>query len=462
MNFNDVQLQLYLVFLSIVYFVLIVFIYRIELRLNKNVFSAVKIQLLFSTIDCICISWFAFNINLLYSTVIPMFTNNFNSPIIIITAYLFNILIFLFTIFGVFLGSYSNLRIVSNLNNLIVKPLNKLNNLNFWFLIYSIALLVFFYTITQMGGFQKIWLQIYLFSEISSGYGYHMAIYVNFLYLSGSGIFFLLIKKERYKLATFIFLMTSVFLVSLGHRSQLATFILIILIGWNFQIKPIKKLINFNTTIIGIFLIVFMNLFVAFRSGEFDDDFSLNTTLSPTEKISRDFFMRLTNLERTIPIVGYFNENPFWYGASYLGLLKAYESSATNPDKPPLDTGVYLNGIANGQVINPPISRTLLPLTSWPEGNLAGYMNFGILGLIIFCILSGLILGLLYNLTIVSKKSFGAVYLFSMLSYMGAPNLSPFGILRLFIFMGIYLIVLSLGTFGKNLSKLINLKRIKI
>jgi hypothetical protein len=126
-------------------------------------------------------------------------------------------------------------------------------------------------------------------------------------------------------------------------------------------------------------------------------------------------------------------------GKSYLGILNGFESSAKNLDKPPLDTGVYLKSIADGDFVNPPMSRNVVSNTSWPEGHLSGFMNFHIPGLIFFSFLSGLLLGIFFKLLVVSQYSYGAIFLFSIFSYMGAPNLSPFGVVRILTFIGIFL-----------------------
>lgn len=416
--------------------------YLIDRRINKNVFTAVKIQVVFASIDVICLLWFATHPDLFRKLLVSPLAHKYHDTILCIGAYCVNIIMFIFTITGIFFASYRNFGSLKYINRYLIAPLQKVNQLFFWTTIYGLGVFTYLYCVESMGGLERIWLEMYLFGEKSKGLGVFLSLYTNFLYISGGALFCYLYGKGH-KFTSFLFvIITAILLVSLGHRAQLATFTLVIAMMWHYKIKPFKNLLNARNLIFGLFLLTFMSIFVSVRGQEFDDSFSLKNTISFEEKISGDIFMRLTNIERSIVTLGYFRDQSLWWGSSYLGILQGYKSSATFDAKAPLDSGCYLRAIAEGAIIYPPVPLKDLPSeTSWPEGNLAGYMNFHLPGLVILCLLSGFIFGYLYNMVIYSQYSIGAIYLFGMFAYMGAPSLSPLGVVRLMTFLLIYFIL---------------------
>ncbi|MEN8879608.1 MAG: hypothetical protein ABF311_05495 [Polaribacter sp.] len=160
------------------------------------------------------------------------------------------------------------------------------------------------------------------------------------------------------------------------------------------------------------------------------------------EDIESGLIARVGRLERDLVILGYFDNNEFWFGKSYLGLIYAPIPRSIFPEKPPVDSGMYLRSMALGRKVNPPTSVDTLDGSSWPEHNWAGYMNFGLLGLFFLNFLSGYIYGVIYSY--VKKTNFNIIVTtyMALIFIGGVPILSPPGIVKQITYLLIIHIIL--------------------
>jgi len=127
-------------------------------------------------------------------------------------------------------------------------------------------------------------------------------------------------------------------------------------------------------------------------------------------------------------IVSYFDNHQYWLGSAYFSLLAAPIPRGVWADKPPVDSGVYLRNIALGAEVNPPVPLNQLIPTGYTERNWAGYMNYGLFGLIALHVFSGALFALVYNYMRCSDYSVGTVVFYSIFAYGGTISLSPLGI----------------------------------
>ena len=180
-------------------------------------------------------------------------------------------------------------------------------------------------------------------------------------------------------------------------------------------------------------MILFLFLFVQVRHGLITFDRSGIQYQLIEGRFQSDVIQRLGTLERQVVVIGYFNTHDFWHGALYESLLHAYKPRSRYPDKPPIDTGVYLNHIRQGGTLSPPVPANSLAPSSWPDGYLAGYISFGYLGLILISIFSGALFGFFYRLVRLTHFAIGPVIIYGMFGFMGAIPLSPLGIIQMLL-----------------------------
>jgi len=175
-------------------------------------------------------------------------------------------------------------------------------------------------------------------------------------------------------------------------------------------------------------MILFLFIFVQVRHGLITFDRSGLQYQVIKDRFQSDVIQRLGTLERQVVVIGYFNKHDFWHGALYESLLHAYKPRNLYPDKPPVDTGVYLNHIRQGGALYPPVPANSLAPSSWPDGYLAGYISFGVPGLLLISIASGALFGFFYRLVRLTNFAIGPVIIYGLFGFMGAVPLSPLGI----------------------------------
>lgn len=309
---------------------------------------------------------------------------------------------------------------------------SKSSNGELWygFVIWFVGLLATFYFVHSFGGIQNLWNEYLLQGRELENFGYFNLFAQAFIFI-GSGVMYVDLYNKKHYSRLFIVLLLSVLCLSIfGNRSPVLLFILMILFVHNYKIKKIESIINITTISVGGGFLVLALILVGLRPGS--NSYLIGNEPSFEEKISRDLIMRTGTLERKMVTIGYFDLDKIWLGKSYYSLLVAPIPRSVFENKPAVDTGVYLKEIADGGSPEVNAPANMLAKTSWPEGNLAGWMNFHIIGYIFLSLLSGALYGLFYKKMIATSATFLAIFFYINLCYWGAPNLSPYGIVRLF------------------------------
>ncbi|WP_299666351.1 O-antigen polymerase [uncultured Polaribacter sp.] len=419
----------------------------------KNVFSPGAIFLYFAFLPAFSNLYFSLNPDSFNKIVLSQVLPKFRDLTIVNIALLFVFLGNLVTYVGVNHGVNSDNKIFNIFLNRILltkyypKKQNSIFYQNFFFkfgvIVYVLGFLVYLLFVQRMGGLSQIWSELHLRSTNNAGLGYYQSFYMMAIQLGGMIImWYFKIKKSKLLLPFFI--LTIIIVGSLGARGPVVIFLLSILIMNHFLFKRVKALFNFKIILLVLFLPFFIVGILQFRSNSLEyyldhtDEFVDNTI----DSFESGFVARVGRLERDVVILSYFDENNFWFGKSYFGLITAPIPRTMFPDKSPVDTGMYLRAMALGDVLEPPLPVHRLRGSSWPEHNWVGYMNFGIFGFIIFYYISGLLFGKFYNF--VSKKKFNvlATSLFSILAVSGPPMLSSLGLVSLLTkFLIVYLLI---------------------
>jgi hypothetical protein len=196
------------------------------------------------------------------------------------------------------------------------------------------------------------------------------------------------------------------------------------------RVRPIDRLLTPRIIGIGAVLFFFMLAMPLFRSAGAFERLGSNPELLVQESmrnlsyLSRD----LSGADRGMVVVTYFsNPNRLWWGASYRDLLYAPIPRKFMPDKPPVDDGVYLRGIADGNHPRPSMPAHELPLTSWPPGTWIMYMNFGLPAYLLGSLMLGFVIGAAYQYMLLSRATPFGIFIYGFI-LLGGFSWSNYGI----------------------------------
>lgn len=434
--------------ISLSYGLLIVIVVFFDRKFNRDKFSAVKLVAYFSLLEWFSMIWFSVRTDSLYYTVLKDVRLDVE-PEMVSAAYLMSLSGFIFTVIGAGLSSYRFRRFPVLIDYFFIRSGalgRRQPAITGWVLL---LLGFFFYLVflSKIGGVSFLWQNLAQRTNLSAGLGYYQVLYNTLSIIGGALIALSYFRKKQWLKLFLLYFFVAIVLVTSGSRWYLGLYTYILFLVYHFNVRPIKHLFNHWTLSIALFLLVFMLLFVQMRKDTDQFDFleSGDHSVSVFDKVESDIIKRFGVIERQVAVIGYFEANDHWLGASYLGLLRAYQPRDKYPDKPPIDTGVYLRAIADGIQFTPPVAVQDLQATSWPEQNLAGYMNFGFFGYFVFSLTSGFILVVFYQLIQLRPLTSGPVILFGFLGFMGAPNVSPYGVFEL---MKILLMFSIIGWFS--------------
>ena len=313
----------------------------------------------------------------------------------------------------------------------------------FFYLASVFSLLLY---VGYVGGYTYLWQNIGARQDIFAGSGFFLRLVVLSLQFFGVSIFLNLITRSRI-LAIFFVLLTSGFLFSLGGRLSVFEFLFCIFFAYIFFVGIARIRLSY------IFILVMLVVFSVFV-GELRKPTTLEamreSPVAYIEKFSGGFLKAVMPytipVQRDVVIVEYFSSRDFWYGASYSSVLYGFFPSALIPDKPPVDTGRYIVALANGFEITPPVPVGKLPNYGWPESFMAGYVNFGIVGVIGIVFLSCLVVVYFYK-ALLFRPSVVLVMIYSSLMVRGVKYLDPLNIISLTIFIIVLTILAVITSF---------------
>ncbi|CZZ93968.1 Uncharacterised protein [Bordetella ansorpii] len=97
------------------------------------------------------------------------------------------------------------------------------------------------------------------------------------------------------------------------------------------------------------------------------------------------FFKTVSYVDTYLFIVAHFQQAEYWWLSVFQSFPASFVPSLLYPDKPPVDEGVYIRTLLEGQFLTPPApARVLYPSSLPPETLGNGYAAFGVPGVAAF------------------------------------------------------------------------------
>ncbi len=432
-----------------IYLLVIVTVRVMGLRHDPDRFSPLSLNSAFYLLQLVPLIWFAISPTGLEEVIFSQVDPRYGRQDLVVFHYLMHLLTFLVLSGGIFLGAYTTTRLAGLFAGpgAAVTQTMLFGRSRMPFVLYAIGFALFLVMIARLGGFASLWQNLYKRTELAAGLGYLQQFYTFLLIVSSQAIY-LRYARAGHPLAALPFITLTIFaLGALGQRGPVALLLFALIITHHFRVRRFRVLMNGKIAVIALLLLVFMLVFVQFRNREVTrlSDISASQLAQDAQ---RSVIARFGNIERGIAALGYFGDHGFWGLRLYYSVLTAPIPRTLYPDKPPVDTGRYLATIAKGGTADPPQPvRELLP-TSWPDEFLAGYMSFGIPGLVLLALISGYVYGFVYRVMVVRGHDIYSLYLYAYLGFLGARALSPMivvNVLTIFLFMAV------LGGIGRML-----------
>lgn len=260
-------------------------------------------------------------------------------------------------------------------------------------------------TILEGGGVFYILSHIQARKELMAGQ-YYNELFANSLLTCGVLLTLLCYLKEKNKkhlyIFIFIFAITTFGLIVFGARRPAMMLLLQVIMLYHFISSKIKIYSIFKIkSLITIFAIaLFVLLMPMLRSGS-ETDYINNPTkwVEGAVDNANTLFREFSHCDGDLFAFNYFKTHDYWYGASYLNIPLQVIPRSIYPQKPPMDDGMYLLNMMYGEKVTPNMAtadlyfQTSVPFTL--ESSL--YSNFGLLGIIIGCLLVGIFYQYVYN-----------------------------------------------------------------
>lgn len=260
-------------------------------------------------------------------------------------------------------------------------------------------------TILEGGGVFYILSHIQARKELMAGQ-YYNELFANSLLTCGVLLTLLCYLKKKNKKHLYIFILifaiTTFGLIVFGARRPAMMLLLQVIMLYHFISSKIKIYSIFKIkSLITIFAIaLFVLLMPMLRSGS-ETDYINNPTkwVEGAVDNANTLFREFSYCDGDLFAFNYFKTHDYWYGASYLNIPLQVIPRSIYPQKPPMDDGMYLLNMMYGEKVTPNMAtadlyfQTSVPFTL--ESSL--YSNFGLLGIIIGCLLVGIFYQYVYN-----------------------------------------------------------------
>jgi len=306
--------------------------------------------------------------------------------------------------------------------------------------------------LAKIGGLTRLWMLLYDRTLITGGTGYISFTYS--LLFTFMGLLLAYSLRFRRSLARRVgvgvgVLVMAVVLASTGWRTGAILAIFYAMLTVHYAVKPVRRLVTPGTSALGAVLFVFILVMPLFRTTGATEHYLDRPDLLVTDAFAGlgTAAPQFSLADEGMVIVRYFTPGRLWLGASYLDLLVAPIPRTLIPDKPPVDEGVYLMAIVEGQDVRPSMPARQLPITAWPMGNWVMYMNFGLPGFLAAMFLNGVAVAAAYRYMQLGGYTPAAVYLYGFLATNGF-SLSNLGLVTMIMNVGVTALVFWL-LFGR-------------
>ena len=320
----------------------------------------------------------------------------------------------------------------------------------FAYLFFIITLVVFAAFLSKVGGLLNLVLSMSTKTLAVQG----TAFYRNTFLLTSMltiGFYILYISKKKY-ISVFdksmLFILVAVcfaILGSSGERKNPMMLLIFTALCWNFLVSKLR-IFTFKNVSLFAFLIFFASLAPVLRKSGAIELYmeSPGDLFFDSFQYIGEVFKRFSEVDISLFIFSHFDSiDKLWFGASIVDFFTGFVPSSMYLDKPPLDEGVYIYALAHGYDVYPPTAFNQMLPVGWPLSRMTGaYVNFGLLGVIAFAAITGMILKTFENLMINSTYSPQSIVLYCIII------VTNFGLTNAFVFNLLSIIfVLSALTF---------------
>ena len=449
--------------LSLLNIILLIIFKVFDYSKSKNILSPVALFIYFALIPAFSNLYFSLNIDSFEKIVLSQIDLKFHDYNLLYYSLILTIFSNVVIYVAINLGSNSKKNILYVFfDKIFFKKYLFLDNKylvtkNFFYsslFIFLSGLFVYFIFLIKMGGLVQIWEELNMRSKNNSGLGYYQTYYTIAINFSSLLLYFYYKKKGKNFFKFMIVILTIFISGSIGARGPIIIYLFSLFILNHYVFRRKSSLISIKFIL--IFPILAFLILALLQLREKPLSFFLLNKGALVENVFEDIesglIARVGRLERDLVILGYFKNNQFWYGKSYLGLIYAPIPRSNFPEKPPVDSGMYLRTLALGKKVNPPISVDKLDGSSWPEHNWAGYMNFGLLGLFSLNFLSGYFYGVVYSYVKNTNFNILVTSYMSLIFIGGIPILSPPGLVKQITYLLFISIILLFFFMPKKLK----------
>lgn len=263
-------------------------------------------------------------------------------------------------------------------------------------------------TILDSGGVFYILSHIQGRKEIMAGQ-YYNELFANSLLTCGVLLTLMCYLKEKRKKNLYIFIVifviTTFGLIVFGARRPAMMLLLQVIMLYHFFSSKIRIRSLFKIkSIVTIFVIAFFVLLMPMLRSSSETDYINNPQkwVEGAVENTNTLFREFSYCDGDLFAFDYFKTHEYWYGASYLNIPLQIIPKSIYPQKPPMDDGMYLLNLMYGEKATPNMAtddlfyQTSVPFTL--ESSL--YSNFGLLGIILGCLLVGVFYQYVYKVLI--------------------------------------------------------------
>lgn len=319
-----------------------------------------------------------------------------------------------------------------NLDSKVIKLEVKKSHLT---IVLCLLFFSYFSFLNQVGGLVLLLMNMSNKSELIKGSAFFRLTFVYSTFLFSCLYVCYISQKKSYSKTIFFLWMILLFLMlaSYGERKSAVVLIVVIALSWHIMISPVR-IISGKVIASVSFVVFFAALAPPLRESGAFDKYMLNPSQLLVDMTPHlgELFRRFSDIDISIFIFSYFkNANDFWYLGTLNNFFIGFFPSSFYPGKPPLDEGVIIYNLANGNVLPLDTSFESYIPVGWPLSRYTtGWVHFGYLGVVFYSVLTSLFLIKLNNLTF--KKSsvyFLPLYVTAVVSGLSVSNASIFNFL---------------------------------
>jgi hypothetical protein len=255
--------------------------------------------------------------------------------------------------------------------------------------------------LVRIGGLGHLVANLDKRTALTAGAGYTLAL-LNFLFFAiAIELYSMRVERSpaKWLVTGGLMLLSAVTFSSLGGRKAVVLIAITALFVWHYGVSRLRR-ITFRVAVVAAVLVPYFVVMPILRApGGFDyyrerPDELLGAIGQNMSRAIQD----ISYVDTYVFITNHFRSDNVWLGTTYLDLLKAPVSSASDGGKPPIDDGVYVRTLAEGWRAEPGMAFGELFYSSWPPETLgATFMNFWLPGTVVGMFLLGALYRLAYS-----------------------------------------------------------------